>query len=92
MHIEQELLFRQVSLGKEPVSEKRRRQLTEEREMAQQKYMVRFDSNMLSCNERNLACTVKAPSLSKFNYCVIHLRDNSDLCTSRWVSCPFILI
>lgn len=53
MHIEQEVLFRQVHLGQEPVSEKYRRQLAEEREMAQQKYMVRFDANVLSCKEHN---------------------------------------
>lgn len=53
MHIEQEVSFRQVHLGKEPVSEKYRRQLGEEREMVQQKHMVRFDPNVLSWKEHN---------------------------------------
>lgn len=44
MHIEQEVSFRQVHLGKEPVSGKYRRQVAEERE--QQKYTVRFDPNV----------------------------------------------
>lgn len=53
MHIEQELSFRQVHIGKEPVCEKYRRQLAEEREMAQQRYTVRCDPNVLSCNQHN---------------------------------------
>ncbi|CAF94167.1 unnamed protein product [Tetraodon nigroviridis] len=39
VHNQQQLSFRHVHLGKEPVSENDRRQLAKEREMAQQKYM-----------------------------------------------------
>lgn len=42
VHIEQELSFRQVHLGEEPVSEKRRSELAVEREAARQKLMVRL--------------------------------------------------
>lgn len=47
-HIEQDVSFRQVHLGEEPVSEKYRRQLEEEREKARQKYTVRFEPEVLN--------------------------------------------